>query len=188
MLRSRSCIEGNIGYIIAIERSDALIHIVGTLIVAMEADIREVGLHQSWFYIGNTYLGMCHVDAQTIGDSLNGSLGSTIYIATRIGSITSHTTYINNVSVIALHHTRHYQASHGEQPLDIGIYHLVPIIKASFILRFQSTCQTCIIDEHIYVAPCLWDIIHSLLCRLTIAHIKSQSQDLDAIFCLQFLL
>lgn len=45
------CIESHIGNIGARERSDSLIHIVGTLVVAMESHVAEVRLHQSRFEI-----------------------------------------------------------------------------------------------------------------------------------------
>ena len=130
---------------------------------------------------------MSHINTQAIGDSLDGSLGSTIYIATRVSRITSHTTYINNVSMITSHHTRNNQTSHGEESLDIGINHLIPILETTLILRFQATSQACIIDQHINIAPILRNIIHSLSCSFTVTHIKSQSKDLYP-FCFQLFL
>ena len=130
---------------------------------------------------------MSHINTQAIGDCLDGSLGSTIYIATSVSCVTSHTTYINNVSMITLHHTRNNQTSHSKEALDIGINHLVPIFEASLVLWLQATSQTGIIDQHINIAPILRDIIHSLSCRFTVTHIKGKSKYLDTL-CLQLFL
>ena len=187
MFRSTGCIESHIRNIITIQWFDTLINTGSTLIISMETDIREIRLHQAGLDIGNTHLGMSHINTQAIGDCLDGSLCSTIYIATSVSRITSHTTYINNVSMITSHHTRNYQTSHGEESLDIGINHLIPILETTLILRFQATSQACIIDQHINIAPILRNIIHSLSCRFTVTYIKSQSKDLYPL-CLQLFL
>ena len=48
-------IEGHIGNVCPRERSDAFIHIVGTLVVAMESHVAEVGFHQSRFEIRHSH-------------------------------------------------------------------------------------------------------------------------------------
>ena len=80
--------------------------------------------------------------------------------------------------MITSHHTRNNQTSHGEKSLDIGINHLTPILETTLIFRLQASSQACIIDQHINIAPILRNIIHSLSCRFTVTHIKSQSKDL----------
>ena len=45
MLRSISCIDGNVGDVIASQRFDAFIDCGGTVAVSVEADIAEVSLH-----------------------------------------------------------------------------------------------------------------------------------------------
>ena len=187
MLRSTGSIESHIRNIITIQRFDTLINTGSTLIITMETDIREIRLHQSRLDIGNTHLGMSHINTQAIGDCLDGSLGSTIYITTSVSCITSHTTYINNVSMITLHHTRNNQTSHSKEALDIGINHLVPIFEASLVLWLQATSQTGIIDQHINIAPILRDIIHSLSCRFPVTHVKGKGKHLDSL-CLQLFL
>ena len=173
MFRSRSCIVSHISHIITIQRSNTTINLVSSRIITMETDIREIGFYQSRFHIGYTHLGMCHINTQPIRDSFNGSLGGTINIASSISSISCHTTNIDDMTMITFNHARHNQASHGKKSLDIGINHLIPILKITFILRFQTTSQSCIIDQHINIAPCIRNIIYSLLCSLTITDIES---------------
>ena len=83
-------IYGYISYIIARKRFDAFIDIGGTIIVATDADIAEVGLHKTWLQIGHTDGGVGHIDTQSIRESLYCSLGGTIHIASSISSITGH--------------------------------------------------------------------------------------------------
>ena len=89
--------------------------------------------------------------------------------------------------MVTLHHTRNNQTSHGEESLDIGINHLIPILETTLVLRFQTTSQAGIIDQHINIAPILRNIIHSLSCRFTVTYIESQGKDLYTL-SLQFFL
>ena len=180
MLWGTGSIEGYVCHIITIQWFDATIHIVGTAGIAMETHVREVGLHQSRLHVGNTHLGVSHVNTQSIRDGLHSRLGSTIHVATRIGSIASHTTDVDDMTMVSSHHPRHNETGHGEQALDIGINHLIPIIKISLILRFQTTSQSGIVDEHINLSPIQRDVIHRLLGSITVAHIEGKCQHLDA--------
>ena len=150
---STGCIESHICHIITIERYDSVVNSVGTGVVAMEADVGEIGFHQSWFYIGDADFGVSHVDTESVCNCLDGSLGGTINIASCVSSITGNTSDIDNVSMISTDHSWHDEAGHGEKSLDIGVYHLIPILKVSLVFWFQSTSQTCIIDEYV-------DILH----------------------------
>lgn len=47
MCRRTGSIEADIGNVIAVEGLDAFVYVVGTLRVAMEADVGEVGLYES---------------------------------------------------------------------------------------------------------------------------------------------
>ena len=67
MLGSTCCIERHIGNVVAYERFDTLIDIVGTLVIAMEADVGEVGLNESGLQIGYSYTCMGYVNAQSVG-------------------------------------------------------------------------------------------------------------------------
>ena len=146
-------IYGNIGNIIASKRLDTFIYISGTLGIAMETDIAEVGLHKTWLQVGDTDSRIGNIDAQAIGECLDCSLCSTIDITSSIGGITSYRAYIDNMSVIALYHARHHKARHRLETLDIGINHCFPIIKIAFILWFKAKSQSCIVYQHINILP-----------------------------------
>ena len=106
-------IEGYISYIIAVQRFYTAVNVVCAVLVTMKTDVREVGFNQTRFHIGNTHFRMCHINAQAVSNSLYSRFGSTIYITSRISSITRHTTYIDYMTMITLHHTRYNQTSHG---------------------------------------------------------------------------
>ena len=57
-------IYGDIGYIVARKGLDALIDIGCTIVVAMETDIAEVGLHKSRLQISHPDGGVGHIDTQ----------------------------------------------------------------------------------------------------------------------------
>ena len=82
-------IYGDISYIVARKGLDAFIDIGCTIVVTMETDIAEVGLHKSRLQVGDTDGGIGHIDTQAIGKGLDGCLRGTIHIATGIGSIAS---------------------------------------------------------------------------------------------------
>ena len=182
MLRSTGSIESHIGNIIAIERLYATIYIVGTFGVAMESDVGEIGLHESRLHVGDTHLGMSHIDAQAVGNSLDSSFGGTIYITSGISGITCHTTDVDDMPMVALHHARHDESGHGEESLDVGVNHLVPVLEITFILRFQATSQARVVDQHVDVAPRLGDIVYRFLGSLPVANVESQCQHLHTFF------
>jgi hypothetical protein len=91
---------------------------------------------------------MSHVDAQTIGDGFYCTLGGTVHISARIGSIASHTSDVDDMTTIAFHHAGNDESGHGEQTFNVGIYHLVPVVEVAFVLWFQASCQSCIIDNN----------------------------------------
>ncbi len=51
--RSHSCICDHVGYVFAGERLYAFVHVVGALLVSVEAYAAEVSLHKSGFYVGD---------------------------------------------------------------------------------------------------------------------------------------
>ena len=113
MFWSTCSIEGYISHVIAVQRLYAAVNVVCAVLVTMETDVREVCFNQTRFHISNTHFRMCHINTQAVCNSLYSRFGSTIYITSRISSITRHTTYIDYMTMITLHHTRYYQASHG---------------------------------------------------------------------------
>ena len=65
MLGGACCIECHVGYVVAYERLDTLIYIVGTLVIAMETDVGEVGLNESGLQVSHSYTCMGNIDAQS---------------------------------------------------------------------------------------------------------------------------
>lgn len=74
MLGSAGGIECHVGNVVARQWLNATVNIVGTLAVAMETDVGEIGLHQSRLDVGYANAGMSHVDAQTVGDGFTALL------------------------------------------------------------------------------------------------------------------
>lgn len=55
-----------LGNVLTRQGLDALIDVIGTLLITMETDDREVGLDQTWLDIGHTHAGMRHPLAFTV--------------------------------------------------------------------------------------------------------------------------
>ena len=85
------------------------------------------------------------------------------------------------MSFVALHHTRYDEPCHGEQSLDVGINHGVPIFRVSHIFFFQSECQSRIVDQHIDLLPFLRHSAYSILRCLGVSDIKLQGKNLSPI-------
>ena len=79
-------VNGNIGNIVASEGLDAFVHIGRTVVVTMEADVAEVGLHQAWLQIRDTNGCVGHIDTQSVRKGLYCCLGGTIDISIRVTS------------------------------------------------------------------------------------------------------
>ena len=82
--------DGYIGNVVARQRLDAFVDCGGTVTVAAEADVAEVGLHKSGLQVRHADSRVGNVDAQTVGECFHGSLGGTVDIAAGVGCIASH--------------------------------------------------------------------------------------------------
>ena len=181
MLGSTCSIEGNIGDVGTTQRLDALVNIVGTLVVAMETNIREIGFYKSRLKIGNTHTCVSHINTQAIGQGLDSSLCGTINTTTCISSVASHTTYVNNMTMVEANHLWNNKTRHVEQTLYVGVNHLVPVLKTTFVLGLKTTRKTSIIDEHINRLETLGDAVDSLASGIAVANIKRKSKNRNAL-------
>ena len=178
VLGSTCSVERHVGNVVAYERLDALVYIVGTLVVAMETDVGEVGLNESGLQIGHSYTCMGNIDAQSVGKCLDGSLCGTVDSASGISRIASHTTYIYHMSVVKAHHPGHYETCHIEQSLDVGVNHLVPVLEVALVFWLQTTCQSGVVDEHVDGLESIGYACHSIARSLTIAHVEGERKHL----------
>ena len=185
VLRSRCCKEDTIRHIVSRERLDALIDIIGTLFVAVETYNGEVGFDKSGLDSSDAQRRVCEVDTQSVGEHLDSSLGCTIDRTVGISRISSHTADIDNMPVIACHHTGYYKARDIEQRLDVGVNHSVPVGKVAFVLFFESECESCVIDEDVDVLPFSRQISNLFLRFLPVAHVKDKQQGLRSVLLLE---
>ena len=91
-------IKGGVGDVFAREWRYALVYVLGTFRVAMEADFAEARLHESGFEKRNPYGGVGHVNPQAVGDALHGCLCSAIDVAVGICCVTGHGADVYHVS------------------------------------------------------------------------------------------
>ena len=180
---SKDC---HIGDVVAREGFDALIEFGSTLGIAVEADVAEVGLYEAGLEVGDADSGIGHIDAETVGEGLHGSLCGAVDIASGIGGIARYAPYINNVSAVARNHLGYDEACHREQTLDIGVDHCLPIIEVALIFWFEAQGKAGIIDEHIDLLPLLWQALDGLAGCLAVSDIEGEREHLCA-FGLQFL-
>ena len=90
MLRSRRRIEHHVSNVVTREWFDSVIDVVRPLLVAMETDNTEIGLHESRLDVGDPDSRLSNINSQSIGNGLDSRLGSTIHITSCVSCITSH--------------------------------------------------------------------------------------------------
>ncbi len=179
-------IDGHIGDIVAREGFDALIELGCALGVAVEADVAEIGLYEAGLEVGDADGSVGHVDAESVGEGLHGCLCGTVDIASCVSSIARHTTYINNVSAVALDHLGHDEACHGQQAFDVGVDHGLPVVEVAFVFGFESQGEAGIIDEHVDLLPLLGQSFDGLAGCLAVSDVEGEHDDLGA-FSLELL-
>lgn len=175
------CEDGHIGDVVAREGLDALIEFGCALGVAMEADVAEVGLYEAGLEVGDADSGIGHVDAETVGEGFYSSLCGTVDITPCVGSIARHAPYINNVSAVARNHLGYDEACHGEQTLDIGVDHGLPVVEVALVFGFESQGEACIIDEHVDGLPFLGQTLDGLAGCFTVSYVEGQDEHLGAL-------
>ena len=87
MGRRAGCIVGHVCNVVARERLDAFIHAVRTCVIAMEADVAEVGFDQSRLDVRHADAGICGVNAQPVGDGLHRSLCAAVDVSVGVSGI-----------------------------------------------------------------------------------------------------
>ena len=174
-------IDGHVGDIVARQGLDAFVDVGGALGVAVEAGVAEVGLHQSWFKVGNADSCVCDIKAQTVGDGLHSSLGSAVDIAVGVGSVAGYRADVDDMAAVALHHTRNNQTGHRQQPLDVGVDHGVPIVVAALILGFEAKSKAGVVYKHVDVFPLGRKVVDALRCLVAVADIEEKSKHVGTI-------
>ena len=174
-------IDGHIGDVVARKRLDALIEFGRTGRITVEADVAEVGLDKAGLEVGDADGCVGHIDAESVGEGLHGCLRSTVDIASGIGGITRHTSYINNVSAVAFNHTGHDEACHGQQTFDIGVDHRLPVVEVALIFRFKSQGKAGIIDEHVNLLPLLRQTLDGLAGCIAISDVEGEDEHFGAL-------
>lgn len=147
---------GVVGYVSDVVTGEGLYAFVdrfGLLGVAMEANLAKLGFDQTRLEVGDSDSTLGDIYAESVGDSLDGSLGGAIDIALGVGGISCHTADIDDMPLIASHHAGHDKACHGEQALDVGIDHSVPIFGITLILPVEAESETGIVDKHVDLLP-----------------------------------
>ena len=123
VLRGIGGIDCHIGDIVTRQGFDACIEFGSTFGIALETDVAEVRLYQSGLQVRHADGRIGHVDAQSVGERLHSRFRGTIVATACVGSIASHRTHIDDMTVVTCHHTRHHKTRHRQQTLDICVDH-----------------------------------------------------------------
>jgi hypothetical protein len=180
VFRGGSCVESYVGNVGTSERNDTFVHVLGAGVVAVEADVAEVGLNEPGLHVRYANCRFGYVDTQAIGYGLHGCLRGAIDIATGICCVACNTANVDYVALVALYHSRHDEACHGEQPLYVGVYHRVPIFGVALVFLFETERESGVVDQNINCLPFSFERTDCLFCRLGIAHVEHQGAHLRA--------
>ena len=72
-----------------------------------------------------------------------------------------------------LDHPRHDGAGHIEQPFDVGVDHLLPVLDVALVELFQAAAEAGVVDQHVDFGPLRRQRADSLLDGLAVAHIEA---------------
>ena len=169
-------IDGRIGDIVTGKRRDALVDVGGALGITVEAGVTEVGLHQTGLEVGDTDGSIGDIETQAVGDGLHGSLGGAVNIAIGIGGVASHRADIDDMATVALHHAGNHKTGHGQQTLDIGVDHSIPVVVAAFVFGLKAEGEAGIVHKHVNIFPFGGQGLYALCRFLAVAHIEDEGQ------------
>lgn len=141
--------DSGCGYVVARERSDALIDGVGPIGVAMEADTAEVGLHKSGLQQGDAQRSVGYVDAQSVGDGFDSGFRGAVYVAPGVGGVAGYAADVDDMPSAALYHCGYDFARHRQQAFDVGVDHRIPIVIVAFLLGIKAEGEAGVVDEDV---------------------------------------
>ena len=135
------------GHILGAQRLPALVHLRRALLVPVKAHFRELRL----LYGRRRHL--THADAvpedikaRTPRNRVYGVLRAAVDGAPRVDLVPGRTADVDDVPFAPRHHPRTHQARHVQQPLDIGVDHVVDLAGVHLVDGPEAPCLTGIID------------------------------------------
>lgn len=84
------------------------------------------------------------------------------------------------MAVVEAHHLWHHKTGHVEQTLDVGVYHLVPVLKTALVFGLKATGESGIVYQHVNRLETLGDACNGLARGLAVAHVKSKREHIHA--------
>ena len=180
MLGGTGGVEGNVGDVGTGEGHYALVDMVGTVGVAMETGATEVSLYEAGLDVGDADGGVCDINAEAVGEGFDRGLRSAVDVATGVGGIAGHGADVDDVAVATLYHGGHDEACHGEQTLDVGLDHGVPVVVAAFVLGFEAEGEAGVVDEDIDGEKLLTDGGNGLAGGLAVADVEAEGLHVGA--------
>ena len=80
------------------------------------------------------------------------------------------------MAALAGNHTRHDDARHPQEALDVGVYHRFPVVEATFVFGLQAQGQAGIVDEDVHLVPLRGQAGYGFLGGLAVADVEAEGK------------
>ena len=83
--------------------------------------------------------------------------------------------------MVAADHTRHDEACHRQQTLDVRVDHLVPVVEIALVFWFETTGESRVVDEDVDSLPFGWHTLDGTARSLTVADVEGEGEDVRSL-------
>jgi len=143
----------------------------------VEADEGEVGLDHAGVDGGDANGGAEEILSETVVDGALGGFGAAVDGAVGVGDVAGGGAQVDDVSGVTLDHAGHNCAGDVEQPLDVGVDHLFPVVGIASIELFESAGETGVVDEDLDGLPGGGQVVDGGLDGFAIPDIEGEAVD-----------
>ena len=132
------------------ERVGARVHLGGARVVAVKANVRELGAaDHSGLDDGDAHARAGQVGAQVERELVHERLGGAVDVRPRVRPAGGGRAQVHDVPAVARHHAGQHGARHGHQALAVGVDHLVPVVERRLVRRLEPQRQAGVVDQQI---------------------------------------
>ena len=168
----------HVGDVLCLERIHAFIDGIGAGLVAVEAHFAECGLHDARLDGGDFDIAVDDVDADAVAEGLDGRFGGAVHGGSRIGVEAGGGAEIDDMAAVSFEHGRQEGPGDEEEAPDIGVDHLLNVVRRGLAVGLEAAGEACVIDEHVRHAAGLHDFVRGGADGVSVAHVEGPYGDL----------
>jgi hypothetical protein len=156
----------DLGDVFRRERVDALVNLLGSCLVAFEADDTELGSgDEAGIDLGHADRTAEELQAQRLADHTHAVLGGRVTGAARVGLEAGRRADVHDVAVARAFERRQQRARHANEAEDVGLPHPPPGIVGCVLDGFEALRAAGVVDEKLDLAGLLHERVDAVLVR-----------------------